>query len=268
MLTLQNIQRSIWGNHILNGIDLTAHQWQAIWLVGPNWCGKTSLLNVINWFYTATHGSVIFDDKHITQLSVESRGQMWIWRVFQSFGIFKNLTLFENLALAFVNTLHWKYKFLPPSFLPKEKKDQIDAILQELDLHSKKNELAWNLSWWQMRLLEIARLYLQDTKLFLLDEPTAWVSPKLKWKVIELLHKIIQTGKTVIIVEHDFEFLWQFVDKIMVMDEGKIVLEWSYQEIKNSEIIKEIYFGRGSDKHQVNNLLKRSELVPNNHSTI
>jgi ABC-type branched-subunit amino acid transport system ATPase component len=111
-----------------------------------------------------------------------------------------------------------------------------------------------------MRLLEIARLYLQDTKLFLLDEPTAWVSPKLKWKVIELLNKIIQTWKTVIIVEHDFEFLWEFVDQIMVMDEWKIVLEGTYQDIKNSDVIKEIYFGRG-EKQQVNNLIKRSELI-------
>lgn len=261
MLELKNIQRSIWWNHILNGIDLTAEQWQAIWLVWPNWCGKTSLLNVINWFYTATHGSISLDDKHITNLSVEKRWQMWIGRVFQSFWIFKNLTLFENLALAFVNNLHRTYKLLPPSFLPKEKKDQIDSVLRELDLYNKKNELAGNLSWGQMRLLEIARLYIQDTKLFLLDEPTAGVSPKLKWKVIELINKIIQTGKTVIIVEHDFEFLWQFVDQIMVMDEWKIVLQWSYQDIKNSEVIKEIYFGRWSPKHQVSNLIKRPELV-------
>ncbi len=260
MLTLHNIQRSIGGNHILNGIDLTAKQGQAIWLVWPNGCGKTSLLNVINWFYQATHGSIIFDDKHITNLSVEKRGQMGIGRVFQSFGIFKNLTLFENLALAYVNNLHRKYKFLPTSFLPQEKKEKIDEVLHELDLYSKRNELAWNLSWWQMRLLEIARLYLQDTKLFLLDEPTAWVSPKLKWKVIELLNKIIQTWKTVIIVEHDFEFLWEFVDQIMVMDEWKIVLEGTYQDIKNSDVIKEIYFGRG-EKQQVNNLIKRSELI-------
>lgn len=261
MLELKNIQRSVWWNHILNGIDLTAQQGQAIWLVWPNWCGKTSLLNIINWFYQATHGSIIFDDKHITHASVEKRWQMWIGRVFQSFGIFKNLTLFENLALAYVNNLHRKYKFLPTSFLPQEKKEKIDEVLHELDLYSKRNELAWNLSWGQMRLLEIARLYLQDTKLFLLDEPTAWVSPKLKWKVIELLNKIILTWKTVIIVEHDFEFLWQFVDQIMVMDEWKIVLEWTYQEIKNSEIIKDIYFGRWSKEHQVSNIMKRSELI-------
>jgi ABC-type uncharacterized transport system ATPase subunit len=67
---------------------------------------------------------------------------MGIGRVFQSFGIFKNLTLFENLALAYVNNLHRKYKFLPTSFLPQEKKEKIDEVLHELDLYSKRNELA------------------------------------------------------------------------------------------------------------------------------
>jgi ABC-type branched-subunit amino acid transport system ATPase component len=75
------------------------------------------------------------------------------------------------------------------------------------------------------------------------------------------LNKIIQTGKTVIIVEHDFEFLGQFVDQIMVMDEGKIVLEGTYQEIKNSEVIKEIYFGRGNSKETNPRMLERAELI-------
>ncbi|NOZ43933.1 MAG: hypothetical protein GXP45_02110 [bacterium] len=94
-----------------------------------------------------------------------------------------------------------------------------------------------------MRLLEIARLYLQDTKLFLLDEPTAGVSPKLKSKVIELLNKIIAMGKMVIIVEHDFKFLGEFVDRLLVMEDGKLVLDGTYDEIKNNQLLKDIYFG-------------------------
>ena len=93
-----------------------------------------------------------------------------------------------------------------------------------------------------MRLIEIARLYLQDTKIFLLDEPTAWVAPKFKQKVIELLNKIIEQNKTVIIVEHDFEFLSQFVQKFYVMDNWRIVLEWDYKTIKKSPITQTIYF--------------------------
>ncbi len=176
-------------------------------------------------------------------MSVEQRSLLGVGRVFQSFGIFKNLTLQENLALAFVHKLRRRQKWLPISYLPKEMKEQIKDILEQLELYDKRKHLAWSLSGGQMRLLEIARLYLQDTKLYLLDEPTAGVSPKLKWKVIELLKKIIQAWKTVIIVEHDFAFLGKFVDTLFVMNDGKIILKWTYEDIKDNDKLKEVYFG-------------------------
>ena len=115
----------------------------------------------------------MLDGKDISSLSVEDRSRLGIGRVFQQFGICKSLTLFENLALAFVNNISWYRKFLPLSTLPKNYCERIDEVLRELDLYDKKDELAGNLSGGQMRLLEIARLYLQDTSLYLLDEPTA-----------------------------------------------------------------------------------------------
>lgn len=242
MLVIHNLSRHVGNNHIINQIDLAINTGKAIGLVGPNGCGKTSLLNLINGFNKPQSWSITRNEKHITQLSVEQRAKMWIGRVFQHFGIFKNLTLEENLALAFVNRLQWRQKRGTLKSLPKEMQEKIDEILKELDLYSKKKNLAWSLSWGQMRLLEIARLYLQDTKLYLLDEPTAWVSPKLKGKVIQLLQKIIAQNKTVIIVEHDFGFLGEFVDTIFVMNDGKIVMNWTYEEIKNSPKLKEIYF--------------------------
>ena len=243
MLQAKNIHRWVWSIEILKGVDLTIESGQAVGLVWPNWCGKTSFLNTVNGFNRSTTWSIILDEKDITQLSVEQRATEWIWRVFQSFWIFKSLSLYENLALAYVWELSRKYKLLPLSSLPQHCKDEIDEILNELDLYEKRHELAGNLSWGQMRLLEIWRLYLQKTRLFLLDEPTAWVSPKLKGKVIELIKKIIATHKMVLIVEHDFSFLGQFVDKIFVMEAWTIVASWSYEEIKNSKKVKEIYFG-------------------------
>ena len=217
--------------------------WQAIGIVGPNWCGKSSLLNTINGFNTVNDGKIVFCDTDITTASVEKRADMWIWRVFQSFGIFKSLTLFENLSLAYVKQLWWKQKLLPLSFLPQRIKDEIDAVLQDLDLYDKKHERAGNLSGGQMRLLEIARLYLQDTKLYLLDEPTAGVSPKLKGKVIELINKIVAQEKTVIIVEHDFNFLGLFVHDFYVLNDGEVALTGDYETIKNSTVVQELYFG-------------------------
>jgi len=242
MLKLNNVCWSVGNTQLIKGIDLDLVSWQAVGLVWPNGCGKTSLLNLINGFNKINSWEVIFNYHDISRSSVEHIWQLWIGRVFQSFGIFKNLTLFENLALAYSKELSWKYKILPISFIPKKFQKEIDEILSDLDLLDKKNELAWNLSWWQMRLLEIARLYLQKTKLYLLDEPTAWVSPKLKSKVVELIKKIIAKDKMVIIVEHDFEFLSHFVDKFYVMNDGKIVLEWDYNAVKWHTITKEIYF--------------------------
>ena len=243
MLQLHNVHRSVGKTNIINGIDLSIQSGQAIGLVWPNGCGKSSLINLINGFNRLSKWTIIFNEKDISSLSVEDRANSGIGRVFQSAGIFKQLTLFENLSLAYVQKLSWKQKLLPLKFLPQNIKDEIDAVLKELDLYEKKNELAWNLSWWQMRLLEIGRLYLQNTQLYLLDEPTAWVSPKLKDTVVNLINKIIKTGKTVIIVEHDFSFLASFVDTFYVMNEWKILLHGDHQMIKESPEVKQLYFG-------------------------
>jgi branched-chain amino acid transport system ATP-binding protein len=152
--------------------------------------------------------------------------------------------LFENLALAYAKDISRRYKLLPVRAIPKKYQQEILSILEELELVDKKDVLAGNLSGGQMRLLEIARLYLQKTKLYLLDEPTAGVSPKLKSKVVDLLRKIIDRDKMVIIVEHDFEFLSHFVDTFALMDDGKILLEGNYKEIKENPLIHSVYFGR------------------------
>lgn len=243
MLRTEWISWWVGWNEILKWIDFEVSNHEAVWIVWPNWCGKTSFLNIINWFNTHSSWNIFFDDVDISNYSVEKRAIAWIGRVFQNFWIFKNLTLFENLALAFVNKLSWKNKLLPLKYLPKEYKEQISSILNELDLYKKRNEIAWNISWGQMRLLEIARLYLQNIQLYLLDEPTAWVSPKLKSTIINLLEKIVKSGKMVVIVEHDFVFLWEFVSRLAVINDGKIVLNDKYEKIKNNKILKEVYFG-------------------------
>lgn len=145
--------------------------------------------------------------------------------------------------MAFVHQIPWYRKILPLRMLPRDFHDRIDDVLDLLDLLPKKHTKAGELSGGQMRLLEIGRLYLQDVDLFLLDEPTAGVSPKLKKQVIELLKKIVETGKTVVIVEHDFHFLGAFVDRLIVMNDGQVVMDGRYSDLKESRQLQEVYFG-------------------------
>ncbi len=125
---------------------MTIESGQAVGLVGPNGCGKTSFLNTINGFNTLSCGSITLDGKDLTTMSVEQRALEGVGRVFQSFGIFKGLSLYENLALAYVKQLHRKHKLLPLSYLPQHIKDEIEQVLQEVELRDKRHELAGNLS--------------------------------------------------------------------------------------------------------------------------
>lgn len=244
MLELQSIHRSAGHQRIINGITFSVSSWQAIGLVWPNWSGKTSLLNLINGMHTPQQGKILFNGQDISGLSIEHRARLGVWRVFQHFGIFKTLSLEENLALAFISRMARRRQFLPLHFLPAAYQERIYNILKELDLEKKSKEPAWSLSGGQMRLLELARLYLQDTQLYLLDEPTAWVSPKLKHVVIALIQKIRAQGKTIIIVEHDFSFISEFVDEVYVMNEWQIIATWTPQSIRENQKVSEVYFGK------------------------
>lgn len=146
MLTLTNIHRSVNNNHILKNINLTIKQGQVIALVGPNGCGKTSLLNIISGFHQPVSGTLRLYDRDIASHSVSQRAKLGIGRVFQHVGIFRHLSVYENLALAYFTKLHRRQKLLPISRLSDEQKSNINEVLQKIDLTGHHDRLAGELS--------------------------------------------------------------------------------------------------------------------------
>jgi ABC-type branched-subunit amino acid transport system ATPase component len=169
---------------------------------------------------------------------------MGLGRVFQNFGIFRELTVIENVNLALsAKESIWR-TFIPSPSHSRKIESHSESFLEAVGIVEKRNEKAANLSGGQMRLLEIARALAMDASVYLLDEPTAGVSPKLKTEVARAIKLLIDAKKTVLIIEHDMSFIRQFVDRIIVLDQGQIVADGEPETVTADPKVQEIYFGK------------------------
>jgi len=237
LLSLKDLSLTIDEHQILQGISFDVEEGQIIGLIGPNGSGKTTLFNVISGFLKSSGGSIILGGEEISNLSPAQRAKRGIGRVFQNFGIFRDMTLEENILVAL-------------EALPKQQrkdlgdlKEVVAGTLDMVGLSDAGKKKAGSLSGGQMRLLEIARTLKAGKDLFLLDEPTAGVSPKMTGQVADIIKELKDNGKTVLIIEHDLPFIASICDKVVVLDVGKVVLQGTPAEVKESKELKEIYFG-------------------------
>lgn len=237
ILSLTDISLSIGEHAILRGISFDVTEGQVVGLIGPNGSGKTTLFNVISGFLQPSSGSVCFRGEDITSCGPSLRARKGIGRVFQNFGIFRDMTLMENVLVAL-------------EALPKEQRkvlgnlrDAAHGTLDMVGLAAGADKKAGSLSGGQMRLLEIARTLTSGKELFLLDEPTAGVSPKMTGQVADLIGQLKKAGKTVLIIEHDLPFISRICDEVVVLDVGELVLKGAPSEVKKSKQLQEIYFG-------------------------
>lgn len=240
------VDHAVWnlqGQRILDGISLEVREGASIGVIGPNGSGKTSLFNAISGFTQLTEGAIFLLDKDVTRFSPEARSKFGLGRVLQHGGIFRDMTVEENILVALESRSSWAKAFFPWSKTSRKLRDEALWWLGEITLGDKARERASSLSGGQLRLLEIVRALAYGAEVFLLDEPTAGVSPKMRSEVAKLLNKIIALGKTVLTIEHDMNFIEQFSDRIVVLDSGKVALQGSVQEVRNSPVLKEIYFG-------------------------
>jgi branched-chain amino acid transport system ATP-binding protein len=244
LLKVENVHFSVEQADILKGIDFTIKKGSITGIIGTNGCGKTTLFNILSGFHAPSKGNIYFNQKNITKVPIHKRAILGIGRVFQNFGIFGEMTLRENIIIALENRDGTKFlESFPWSKKYKKHIQEAEKLLEEIHLLAKKDQKANSLSGGQKRLLEIIRTFALGAELFLLDEPTAGVAPKMKNGVLELLKKMKNKEKTILIVEHDINFIGNICDEIIVMDQGKIILQDTPENIQNNTKVREIYFG-------------------------
>ena len=232
------------GFKALQGVDLKVQNGEILFLIGPNGAGKTTLLDVICGKTRSTGGEVLFDGGiSLTKLPEQKIVHEGVARKFQAPSIFLHLTPFENLEIA----LKQKKNLLSILFarMSSSQKLKIEEMLLTIGLYDVCHEPARLLSHGQKQWLEIGMQLIQEPKLLLLDEPIAGMSGEERTKTGELIEEISNTC-SVLIVEHDMDFVRKFSTKVVVMHEGKVLCEGSMEEIQENEQVKNVYLGRSS----------------------
>lgn len=251
VLKIKNISVVFDGFQALTEVNVNVKRNTIHFFIGPNGAGKTTLLDIICAKTKPTKGNVTFYPKGDEKIRLTGMKEYRIInegvvRKFQVPSVFVNLTVFENMELSLKgNKGVWQSIFHRTS---AEEKKLIDETLDKVGLLDKKHEAAGSLAHGQKQWLEIAMQFVRKPEIIMLDEPAAGMGKPETFKTGELL-KEIKKECTVIVVEHDMDFVKQIADCVTVLHEGKVLMEGNVHDVLADETVQAVYLGRGGEKH-------------------
>ncbi len=241
ILYLDKITVSFDGFKALNGLSLYVDDGELRCVIGPNGAGKTTMMDVITGKTRPEQGSAFFAQTiDLLRLSEPEIAQAGIGRKFQRPTVFEHQSVFENLELALRTKKSVWYTLF--ARLNGEQRDRIDEVLGIVGLGEFRNRRAGVLSHGQKQWLEIGMLLMQDPRLVLLDEPVAGMTHQETEHTAELLRSL--AGKhTIVVVEHDMEFVRSIGRRVTVLHEGRMLAEGKMEDVQNNPMVIEVYLG-------------------------
>jgi branched-chain amino acid transport system ATP-binding protein len=247
MVKVQNISKSFDGVQAIQDVSLLIQGGKITSLIGPNGAGKTTLFNIVTGFLDADHGMVKFKDQSLGHLPPWRIVRIGVARTFQNLRLFRNLSVLDNVLLGIKEQKGEQlfsalFRFSSSSIEHIHNIRRAEALIDFVGLSIHQNELADNLSYGQQKLLSIACCLAGDPELLMLDEPVAGVQPEMIKKIEGLLKQLVQEQKrTVFLIEHDIDFVLRISDTVIVMDDGKKIIEDKPELIRNNPAILEAY---------------------------
>ncbi len=241
ILTLNNVSKSFGGLLAVNQANLSIQKGELRALIGPNGAGKTTLLNLITGIYPASRGEILFKNEAITRLRPDQISHRGISRTLQITSLFAGLTVYENIWAAVQSRKRFFNPFIR-AFKWQDVREKTEQMLEMTGLQDKAQLICSELAYGEQRILEMGIALSTGPDLLLLDEPTAGLNTQESMALVKKM-RIMLSGQTIILVEHDMGVVMELADRISVLHYGTVLAEGSPEEIKNNEEVKSIYLG-------------------------
>lgn len=248
LLKVENISKSFGTLKVLQNVSLEVQPGERHVIIGPNGAGKTTLFNCMTSHLPINSGAVYLEGKKISTIPANKLVHLGLSRTFQKNNLFGNLTVEDNLQLALAATKPYRYQVINPLSRHSDIKKETNEILEQWKIANRRYTKVDNLSYGEQRLLEVLLAMASKPKILLLDEPTSGMSPAETTQTSEMIQNLPRT-MAVVVIEHDMEVVFSIADRITVLHHGEVILSGAPEEIRNNEIVKEIYFGGGAKAH-------------------
>ena len=217
MIVVKHLSKSFGSNLVLDNISEHIYPGEKVVVIGPSGSGKSTFLRCLNLLETPTSGTITFEGREITDPKADIdkiRQQMGM--VFQHFNLFPNMTIRKNITLAPVRT----------GLMKQEEADETATVLlKRVDLLDKADAYPAQLSGGQKQRIAIVRALAMDPEVMLFDEPTSALDPEMVGEVLEVMKALAREGMTMVVVTHEMGFAREVADRVMFMDEGKVMEE-------------------------------------------
>lgn len=243
LMRVENLKMYFGGLKAIDGLDLVINEGETLGIIGPNGAGKTTLFNAICGVYKPTGGKVIFKGQEVQGQPAYVMARKGIARTFQISKPLADLTILDNVVAAagvheYTGMRSYFHKSHTPEVIAKA-----EAVLEETGLTEMRNKKASDVSLGYLRRLEIARVLVTDPELIMLDEPCAGLSNFAINEVTELILKLKERKKSIVLIEHNLPITMKVCDRIMVLSYGKKIAEGPPEAVKHDKQVIEAYLG-------------------------
>ena len=240
-LRVDDVSKHFGGLKAMRDVSLTLGVGERISVIGTNGAGKSTLFNCIAGTYRASSGRIELFGDDVTRLPAAQRARRGLARTFQTSRLFENLTVAENVFIALGGN-EFRGAWLRPKRSDDARWERVARLLERVGLQSRGPSIVIDLSHGEQRQLELAMALALEPRILMLDEPAAGFSPAERTHLISLLRELPEEI-SLLLIEHDMDIALAVATRVIVMHDGEKILEGTPQQIRESELVREIYLG-------------------------